>query len=815
MTMNDQPAAPAPGAPGIKPTWTSSDKDLVGCALGPPRLWFTIGHGIINEVYYPRIDIPQIRDLGFIVGDGRGFWVEVKRLDTRRVHLTAPGVPAIAITHSHPRFQLQLRVCPDPLRDVLLIEMRLEGDAGLHPYVLLAPHLGGTGRNNTAWASRHHGRHVLWAEQGPFGLALLARDAGHQDAFARTSAGHVGISDGWQDFMHNGAMAWRYGKAGPGNVALTGQLSNEVVLALGLASSKEAAATLARSALQQSFADAWQAHCRTWEAWLQECRSHLHAGFTLPGDLDAQFHTSAMVLRSHMDWTFSGAMVASLSIPWGSQGEERGGYHLVWPRDLVECAGALLALGALEDARNVLRYLIASQLEDGHWFQNQWLGGKPYWGGIQLDEAAFPVLLAVLLAEHNALDHIDVRDMVCRALGFIARNGPASDQDRWEEDAGVNTFTLAACIAALVGGARFLDEPDRSLALRLADYWNANIEHWTVAYDTRLAQEHDVTGYYVRVSPVQTLQDSRALARVLPIKNRATGNGLPAAEQVGVDFLQLVRFGLRRADDPLILATLKVADALLRVETPSGPVWHRYNGDGYGEQDDGSAYNATGTGRAWPLLTGERGHFELAAGNDPLPLLRSMAEMAGGLGMLPEQVWDAASIPSRGLYPGRPTGSAMPLAWAHAEFIKLAVSRHNERIFDRPEAVWQRYHGHTPDARYVYWTPAAPLTVMARHQTLVIILPEPASVHVGVNGWQGVHDVPTAASALGIHWIEIDPGRQDDIRSVEFTWRRRGGAWRGRDFSIAVTATPQGNIPAGTARGPGDSTRPAAADTSA
>jgi GH15 family glucan-1,4-alpha-glucosidase len=146
-------------------------------------------------------------------------------------------------------------------------------------------------------------------------------------------------------------------------------------------------------------------------------------------------------------------MVASLSVPWGDRGEERGGYHLVWPRDLVECAGALLALGALEDARNVLRYLIATQLEDGHWYQNQWLGGRPYWGGIQLDEAAFPVLLAAVLAERDALDGINVRDMAGRALSFIMRHGPASDQDRWEEDAGVNTFTLAVCISALVGGA--------------------------------------------------------------------------------------------------------------------------------------------------------------------------------------------------------------------------------------------------------------------------------------------------------------------------------------------------------------------------
>lgn len=786
--MTEHRITHAPGAPGSEPTWTSSDKDLVGCALGPSRLWFTVGHGIINEVYYPRIDIPQIRDLGFIVADGRGFWVEVKRLETRQRRLAAPGVPAIEVSHIHPRFSLHLRICPDPMRDVLLIEVRLEGDEGLRPYALLAPHLGGSGHNNLAWAGRQGGRSVLWAEQGPFGLALLARCTDSQgDAFTRTSAGYVGASDGWQDFAHHGAMHWCYDCAGPGNVALTGQLPTAAVLALGLSNSKEAAATLAASALPQAFDEAWQSHCRTWANWFQQGRRHLPRGFSLPSALEEQFRTSAMVLRSHMDKTFTGAMVASLSIPWGNRGAERGGYHLVWPRDLVECAGALLALGAVDDARNVLRYLIATQLEDGHWNQNQWLGGTPYWRGVQLDETAFPVLLAIALAERRALDGIDVRAMVCRALGFIARNGPASDQDRWEEDAGVNTFTLATCIAALVGGAAFLDEPDRTLVVRLADYWNTNIERWTVARATGLARRYGVDGYYVRVSPVQALQDAGALARVLPIKNHGRDPGLAAAEQVGVDFLQLVRLGLRPADDPLILASLQVTDALLKVETPRGPAWHRYNGDGYGEHADGGAFNGSGTGRAWPLLTGERGHFELAAGNDPRPYLQAMAAMAGGLGMLPEQVWDGAPLPARHLQCGRPTGSAMPLAWAHAEFIKLAVSQCLGRIFDRPSAVWQRYHGHVPSAHCAYWTPKAPIAVIEEHQSLILLFPDPAVVHIGSNGWQDVHDVPTTPSALHVHWVKI--AVRQHVKSIEFTWRQPSGVWRGRDFSITVAAS--------------------------
>ena len=167
----------APGHPGINPTWTSSAKDIVGCALGPSRLWFTTGFGIVNEVYSPRIDLPQIRDLGFIVADDKGFWVEIKRLHNYQTRQPQPGVPAIEIVHTHPRFELQLRIAPDPQREVLMIDVVLRGDPELRPYALLAPHLGGSGHDNLAEAASHHGRRMLWAEQGPFGLAMACVDA--------------------------------------------------------------------------------------------------------------------------------------------------------------------------------------------------------------------------------------------------------------------------------------------------------------------------------------------------------------------------------------------------------------------------------------------------------------------------------------------------------------------------------------------------------------------------------------------------------------------------------------------------------------
>ncbi|MGH8296133.1 MAG: glycoside hydrolase family 15 protein [Steroidobacteraceae bacterium] len=777
----------APGAPGLSPTWCSSDKEMVGCSLGPSRLWFTIGGGILNEVYHPRIDIPQIRDLGIIVGDGKGFWVEVKRMYRHTLALAGPGVPAVRIVHRHERFELALRIAPSRERDVLLMELELTGDESLRPYALLAPHLGGTGTNNRASIGGQRGNRVLCAEQGPYALALGAVTPAQEDAWERASCGCVGASDGWQDFARNGAMSWEYASAGPGNVALMGELPRKAVLALGFASSTEAAATLALSALFEPFEDSWRQQIDDWTAWIGECEARAAHTNGLSGECLAQFALSRMVLRAHRDKTFIGAMVASLSVPWGNTKEEREGYHLVWPRDLCECASALLAVGATREPLNTLRYLRATQRADGHWNQNQWLGGKPYWTGVQLDETAFPVLLAAQLEERDALDGLEVGDMIRRALSFIVSHGPASDQDRWEEDAGINTFTLAACIAALVCGAPHLEPGARELALAIADYWNGSLEDWTVVTNTPLTRAQGLPGYYVRVAPRETVTDHGALARVLPVKNQAVDPALPASAQIGVDFLQLVRFGLRSADDPLIAATVRLADTLLKVDTPSGPCWHRYNDDGYGEHDDGSAFDGTGKGRAWPLLAGERGHYELAGGRDPLPLLLAMVRMGSSGGMLPEQVWDAAPVPSRGLRPGRPTGSAMPLAWAHAEYIKLVVSRSLGRPFDRPERVWERYAGRRPRLERIVWCAHAPAGELPEGAALTLAVTAPATFRWGFDGWTDVCERGTTATALGLHIVEIDTRRLKSGRSIELTYRLEpSGQWAGRDFRIVV-----------------------------
>ncbi len=397
MSHPDQPVAP--GAPGIPPTWSSSDKDAVGTSHYSSRVWFTIGRGILNEVYWPHVDRPQIRDLGFIVADDAGFWSEVKRDATHTVRHEAAGVPAITAVHRHARYELTLRICADDHADVVRIEARLEDrrdpadpDRAAHPlrlYPLLAPHLGFGGLRGRAWVGTYKGRAMLFAQNGAWALAL-ASDPGP----VRQSVGYVGTSDGWQDFASNGRMTWAYARTDAGNVAGISELAldggvAQLVLAFG--ARPDEAGLEASAALVSPFQSAWDEYVGNWHGFV---RTVVDPPADLPQEDRDLYMTSAAVLRTHQDRTLPGATVASLSIPWGNTRNDVGGYHLVWSRDLVESAGAFVALGAEATARRTLAYLIASQEPDGHWPQNQWVDGDAYWTGMQLDEAAYPLLLA-------------------------------------------------------------------------------------------------------------------------------------------------------------------------------------------------------------------------------------------------------------------------------------------------------------------------------------------------------------------------------------------------------------------------------------
>ncbi|MGH8311888.1 MAG: glycoside hydrolase family 15 protein, partial [Gammaproteobacteria bacterium] len=711
----------APGQPGNAPTWASSAKDLVGTALGSSRVWFTVGYGILNEVFWPTCSLPQIRDLGFIVA-GEDFWVEVKREHRYRLSTPAPEIPLPRVLHAHARYQLQLEFLTDPLRDAVLIHYRLQG-AGLKLYVLLAPHLGSSGHDNTAWVAPR----ALMAAHGESALALMA-----EGGLARGSAGYVGESDGWQDFQQHGALTWQYDSAGAGNVALTGELAETSgTLALAFAKTPEGAGTLAQSALASGYKVARRRFIDGWRRWARG----LKASSPTPA-LTREARRSAMVLKVHDDRTYPGAVVASLSTPWGASRDDPGGYHLVWPRDAVEAGFAFLACGQHQEARAMLAYLIATQQSDGHWLQNNFGDGRPFWTGIQLDEAALPVLLAAKLDEVGELGEMRpaALRMVRAALGFVARTGPFSPQDRWEENAGANPFTLAAAIAALVAGSahHFLDAAEQDYALSLADDWNARVETWVYAEGSELDREHGTRGHYVRITPpCETAERGR-----VQLKNRA-GESVRTRDLLGLEFLYLVRLGLRAPDDRRIRDTVKLVDSLLRVTTPTGIFYHRYNEDGYGEHADGRPFDGSGIGRAWPLLSGERGHYAIDAGEDPLPYLKSMLGAASAGGMIPEQVWDTAPIPERFLSPGQPSGSAMPLVWAHAEFLKLALAAKHGAPIERLQVVAQRFRS-APRPERVHWRDDAPCLQLPAGTQISIEACEAFELHYGHDAWQHV-----------------------------------------------------------------------------
>jgi glucoamylase len=805
----------APGWPGIAARWTSSAKSGVGTSLGAgSRVWFTLSHGILNEIYYPSVDIACTRDFGLIVTDGASYFSEEKRDARSDVLLLAPGVPAFHLMNSalDGRYQIEKDVLSDPTADVVLQRIQfhpLDKTVNYRVYALLAPHLNNHGAGNTAWVGDYKGVQMLFAERDGRALAL-ACSAG----WAARSVGFVGTSDGWQQLRANGRLIEMYDRAENGNVAVTGEVplagASDFVLALAFGTTPAEAGQRAVFSLTAGFEAARDEYVAGWQRWH---RSRSKRPLLVP-KFEELSEFSAAVLRVHESKSFRGGVIASLSIPWGFEkgDDDLGGYHLVWPRDLVEAGSGFLAAGALDDARRVLRFLQVTQEADGHWGQNMWLDGSPYWTGIQMDEAALPILLVDLAARAGALDAAERAafwPMIRRAAGFIVRSGPVSPQDRWEEDPGYSPFTLGAEIAALLVAADCADAQSETRMARYlrdaADGWHASLDEWMYVRATTLAQACGVDGYYVRVAEPDESDAASPRDGFVPIKNRPPSESRArAALTVSPDALAFVRFGLRAADDPRIVNTVKVIDSVLRVDTPRGPAWRRYNGDGYGEKEDGSPFDGTGIGRGWPLLTGERAHYELAAGRRERAeeLAVAMQSFAGESRLLPEQVWDAPDIPERELFHGGATGSARPLAWAHAEYIKLCRSIHDGDVFDRPPQTVQRYLVEGRDGSpYAIWRVNNKIRSLPLGKILRVAMLAPAVVHWGVGDWRHAADVEAVDTGLGVYAADLATDRLPPGEHVLFTffWPE-SNRWEGADYKLRVepaearsTAAPGGS----------------------
>jgi glucoamylase len=384
--------------------------------------------------------------------------------------------------------------------------------------------------------------------------------------------------------------------------------------------------------------------------------------------------------------------------------------------------------------------------------------------------------------------------MVRRAAGYLVCHGPLTPLDRWEEECGYFASTMPVAIAALLGAAAMADTFDElemaSFLRETADMWNAEIDSMLYVTDTLLAREAGVDGYYVRFAGPGQRAAAAPAAGSVTLKNHAAGEGrIELAHLVSPDALVLVRFGLRHPDDPRITNTVRVIDYLIRVETPQGTSWHRYNEDGYGEHADGSPYDGTGVGRIWPLLTGERGHYEVAAGR--LKVAEKMAQSMEGFsnksGLIPEQVWDSPDIPEHQLAFGRPSGSAMPLVWAHAEYVKLRRSLQDGAVFDMPVHAVERYLDKRNVCCRTYWRFDQPCRAVPVGNTLRLELFAPATVHWSADGWQTVHDSPTIDTRLGLHFVDLPVAgiAVGTVVSFTFYWPQPL-KWEGVDFEVNV-----------------------------
>lgn len=792
------------GWPGIDATWTSSAKSGVGTSLhSSSKVWYSISHGILNEIYYPQVDQACTKDLSLIVTDEKDFFSEEKHHTHHVIRSMADGVPGYILTNTckNNQYRIEKEIITDPFRDTLLQRIRFfpadEKRKDFKLFMLLAPHLGNKGSENTAWVGNYKGLPMLFAQRGDVSLALAC-----SVPWKKGSAGFVGISDGWQDLMAHKKITWEFERAENGNVALTGEFDMDqaqdksFVVVLGFGRNPEEAGQRVRSSIFEGFDSAKAQFILEWQGWQEKL---FHSGKKGKSEESKYFSVSAAMLKTHESKRHPGALIASLSIPWGySRGDDDlGGYHLVWPRDMVQTAGGLLAANAFEEAKRVLNYLMVTQEDDGHWTQNMWLDGSPYWKGVQMDQTALPIMLVDLVKRECKLKFDELRHfwpMIKKAAGYLVTHGPISDQDRWEENTGYSTFTLSVEIAALLIAAEYAEannEPKVAAYLReTADAWNASIERWTYVTGSDLANFVGVEGYYVRINSGEQAEADEGGTHILTISNRPGGeNSCPIHEMVSPDALALVRYGLRAADDPRILNTIKVIDATLKYDGPAGPIWYRYNRDGYGEHADGKPFNGIGIGRPWPLLTGERAHYEIAAGNYNYArqLMRTFENSSNETGLFPEQIWDSVDIPDLGLFTGKATGGACPLVWAHSEYIKLYRSLMQKEIFDMPHQTRDRYLKSKSDSNIFLWTFTNKYKYIPKGKVLRIQCLHPATVHWSSDNWSTIQDTPTIDSGLGIHYADIPTDNLPHGRIVVYTFYwNLSGTWENENYILAI-----------------------------
>ncbi|MGI8470056.1 MAG: glycoside hydrolase family 15 protein [Pyrinomonadaceae bacterium] len=719
----------ASGAPGKDAQWATAGKQAIGTSASlESKIWFTLAEGVMTEVYYPDVTTANVHLLQFIVVNPKTRRVETERDDANHeIKVLRPDSLTFQQTNSAKsgEWKITKTYTTDIERDSVLINVQLQTkNKNLNLYVYYDPSLGNRGMGDYAsfkFATDDPKGFFTTEKAKPSVSSVIA----FSSEISEQTNGFYQISDGLEQLKQNGKIVNRYDKASNGNVVQMAKISSPLrfTTVLSFAENSPKAWANSRMSLNKSFAKCLAEYEKGWADYVK----------TLPRvapKYQAQFNMAAMVLKAQEDKTVRGANVASLTIPWGggknANEDVGGGYHLVWSRDLYEVVTAYMALGDTAAANRALDFLFnVQQKPDGSFPQNSWLDGKKGWGSLQLDEVAYPLILAYQL---KRFDKQIYENHVKKAADFLVKTGPKTPQERWEEKSGYSPSTIAAEIAGLVCAAEIAkrndDETSANLYLKTADDWQANIEKWTA---TKTGKYGD-GNYYIRLT-----ENGKPDAGEKIVLNNGAGT-FDEREIVDAGFLELVRLGIKSPDDPLIQKSLKVVDQILKVNTPNGEAFYRYNHDGYGEMDDGRRWNFDGKyigkGRLWALLAGERGEYELAVaslnetkieidskGNtnatqkdfDKLAAntfylkkaeqrLNSMLGFANEGLMIPEQIWDKSEVPKtidKEFIPelkfGEGTGSATPLAWSMAQFIRLAVNLQAGRNLETPDVVYNRY----------------------------------------------------------------------------------------------------------------------------
>ena len=696
----------APGAPGAIHTWAPADKHGYGTSHEGSPVAFTLRQAMLSEVYWPDLSTPSFRGLQFAVVDGKDVTRETVDDDPRHIERVSPGVTASVdaldgtlayrqVTRTS-RWQLTKTWITDPARATVLAKVRFEALKGSpRLYVLADPAPGDDGNDDTGTS----GAATLVASDDA-GASAVAADP----PLSETSSGYRGsASDPWQDLQDDGHLSG-YDAAQPGNVvqgaqtALDGRKAMDMTLAIGFGRDAAAATAAAAGSLASGFQAAKTAFDAGWATYGSTLKAPPRSVASSAG-MTRLYKHSTLVLSALEDKTYSGAGIASPSMPWiwGTLTLEpdrqfSGPYHLVWPRDLYHAATAQKLAGDDAAARRQVHFLWRVQRADGAWWQNTRVNGTKKWETVQMDQVSLPIVLAWWLGMTSADDWSHVQ----RAADYIVANGPTTPNERWENQDGYSPNSIAAEIAGLICAADIARKngvPSKANAYeRTADAWQRSVESWTATKTGPYSSKP----YYLRVTKDGNPDDGSTYT----LGDNHAPPTVDEREVVDNSFLGLTLWGVKRWDDSTIRNSLQVGDNAgpfpLAVKTASGTFWHRFTWDGYGEQPDGGDWDlffgnpANQTrGRVWPLLAGERGEYELLAGRDASPRLRDVANTANDGLMLPEQVWD--DQPPPGETSGQGTRSGTPLAWTHAAFVRLAWSLDAGEPAERPSIVACRY----------------------------------------------------------------------------------------------------------------------------